>query len=339
MSTAMMFCPFCKEEIRQDALKCRYCQSATVVTPSAPSNDRLAELLLKWVGVVPLMMTLLLAVAGFYGWSSMSDVRKMVEKAEEAAKSIESKNKFIDKLVTDRIESHLVTLLNEISIDSGVPRAIALRKDLRELVDSAASARTAGESHQRRVLTCAEALVAYYDKRYDAATKLLQGTEDSALKFRLLGAVAHRQSMDATRDKRPEEAKRFAQSAYEHATRATEMARKERENRLLTKYASNQAAAAAATGRYDEAEKHFLLLIRDDASDLMHYYNIAALYSKWSKVDKALDYLELGAKRGLVEAGEFTTKDLNEDPDFQRLRETKDAAHRARLNALLRPSQ
>jgi hypothetical protein len=83
-------CPFCKEPIKPDALKCRHCQSAIFKATDSSSTEKIADLVVRAVGIVPIVMTLLFLVASVYGFKTLSDVREFAKQAENASVAIES---------------------------------------------------------------------------------------------------------------------------------------------------------------------------------------------------------------------------------------------------------
>jgi hypothetical protein len=313
-------CTFCKAEILEDAIKCRYCQSSLFGESGASKSERLADLVIKCVGVVPLMMTLLLAIAGTFGLQTMSEVKELAKKADASARSIQERSKLIDKLVGDYAERRMEVLLNELPIDSTAPTAERIRQELRESLNLLKK-EAPDAAGQRSTFLLVEALMSYYDHKYDDALDFLKKADKSVNQLRLSGIVTHRKAGEVQKQDN-QEGNRLFERAYTYFSDAETMAKSE--NRLLIKNKKNRAMVAARLGKYEVAENIWLDIFKRGSPELRDYYLVASMYSRWAKPAEACKYLEEGIGKGLADAGEITRKDVAEDPDFQNLKTSRD---------------
>lgn len=313
-------CPFCRQPIHEDAIKCHHCQSSLARSDGPSQTEKIAELVIKSVGAIPIIMALLLVIAGLYGIRTLSDVHDFAKRAEDAAKSIETQNLTLNKIVIAQIARDIDRLLNELSIDSAAPRADQIRADLRERLAALKQNDPIGyESDSRSLLL--QALFAYYDKQYDLARQLLNKTNSKELnKFRLLGIVLLRK---AAQSNNSDEVRTLQEEADRHFAEAQRLAR--REKRTIYLLDGNRAGSLAMLGQYKEAERIQLSLIEKDKEDVLNYYNLAAIYALWgklekTKLDKALDALDKGIEHGLDKSENLTKQSLDDEKDFANLR-------------------
>ncbi len=323
-------CPFCRESINAEAMKCPHCHSILIKGegPSPSTHEKIAELVIKSVGVIPILMGLLLVIAGIFGVKTLGDVQEFAKRAEVASQSIEAQKKTIHKLLIAEIGRSLDSLLNDLRIDSASPKALRTRQELKEMVTTLEQ-HEPGEAGKGSRGVLARALFAYYEKRYDDGLALLKQADHEVNKFRLLGIITSRK---AEKTGNAAEAKKF----YEEADRYFETAEKmaEKESRRLLKNRANRAASKAKLGQHIEAEKMFLDLIAKEPDELLHYYNMSAMYSLGGQLGKALDSLEKGVTLGLAASGDLTRKDLDTDPDFNNLLLSKEPEIQRRLGEL-----
>jgi len=326
-------CPFCKEKIHCDAIKCKHCQSSLLDTTNSQKIEKMAEFVIKSVGTIPIMMTLLVAIAGAYGVKAVSDVHEYAKKAKESAESILSHEQISQRLVQHTLNVQLTTLVDELSVDSRSDKATTIRKELKGLVGDIRQRKDLGYDKCSGYLF-ATALFEYYDKQYDKAEELLLKTEDSATKFRLLGIVTAAKAEEAENNNKIADVKSLSQKAcyyYQEAEKRLSL----EENKLLNKNKANRAGRMVVLGQFGEAEKIYKELINKDRDHLFYYFNIARLYSRWGKPEESLNYLEEGIKRGLIESKELSKSDLIDGNDFNNIKTDKRNTVIVRWNNIL----
>jgi len=327
-------CPFCKELIKGDALKCRYCQSLLMDTSAPAKTEKLAELVIKSVGTIPVMMALLFAIAAVVGIKTISDVREYSKQARQYAESIKADEQIYQKVVVRTLAEQINSLVNDLNVDSNAPRAVTIRKDLTELIENIRRYKAA-DYDKNSGYRLAVALSYYYDKHYNEGINLLKQTEDSPSKFRILGILTAAKADDAEKKGRMSEAKSLSQDAYDDYKKAESLLTRE-EFRLLDKNRFDRADRAAVLGNFPEAEAIYKELHRKDPHDLLIYYNTATLYCRCGELKKSLDILDDGIKEGLISEHELSKKDLMEDMGFKNLRSSTLPEIKKRFDAILK---
>ena len=222
-------------------------------------------------------------------------------------------------------------LLNELSIDSASPRTLRIKQDLKELLTELDKADDVLSKNPKRLLL--KALFAYYDKNYDAALEFARQSDDDLIKFRIIGISLSQKADQAERAGNQPQAKTLREDALTAFMTADKMGKGE--NRILITNLSNLGGAYLKAGDYEKAETAMNTVLKKEPDNQINYYNLAALYSRWNKLDQALDQLETGAK---LETGkwEITRQSLNDDVDFNPLRDSKDPTIQSRYLELLK---
>lgn len=333
-------CPFCKEKINEAAIKCRYCQSLLNEVSASSKTEKLAELIIKFIGIIPIAMGILLAAGAIYGYQKLSDLEKITEKAEKQAassekycKSSEEYSKSTEghlkrigaqadlyaKVVSHTTELTLNPLLDDLTVDSESLKAKNIRKKLKGLLEGIENYKNPDLENSSAV-KMAKGIFAYYDGEYDKAVEIIKQADESTNKYRLLGIVIMNK---AKKTKNVDEAKSLNMEAYAYFNKAEETIGKE-EQQLKNKNHANLAIVFFKLGKYKESEDIYVDLLRKDPDNLLYYYNMACLYSQWGKLDESIKFLKDGIYKGLIKEGELTKKDLTEDPDFKNLRSSTD---------------
>jgi len=327
------YCPFCKEKINEGAVKCRYCQSLLTEVSASSKTERLAELVIKAVGTIPIMITILLVIAAYFGLKTLSDAQDYAKKAKESYESIEKQYRVNFILIQHNIESKLNVLLNDLDVDSKATKANDIRQELRQIFDAINKTYKTEDLEKIQSYKLTEGLLAYNDGDYDKAHEIILQANDTPNKFRLLGAVANQKGYREEVANNMNEAKKYYRVAYINFNKAGKMIAKD-ECKLLCKNKANLAAMASNIGDFDEAEVIFKGLIKDDPNQPIHYWNLARLYSQWGKLDLSIKTLEQGLK-GLVETRNISRDELINDPAFKNLRSSEKDDIKKRFEAIL----
>jgi hypothetical protein len=77
----MKSCQYCGEDIQDKAVKCKYCHSVLATDTKEKSSENLADLVIKFVGAVSILGTVIASVFGYIGFKSMNDVKTLQTKA------------------------------------------------------------------------------------------------------------------------------------------------------------------------------------------------------------------------------------------------------------------
>ncbi len=135
-------CPFCQEKINKAAIKCRYCQSTLTEIFASSKTEKLAELVIKAVGIIPILLSIVLLIftiigfiLGYLGIKTLSDVEKYSEKAKQSCDFIERRAHLQNKLIPLVLDLTLDNLLNNLPVDSGSSKAENIKKQLRGILD------------------------------------------------------------------------------------------------------------------------------------------------------------------------------------------------------------
>lgn len=155
----MKSCPYCKEEVRDDALKCRYCQSQLMpfpaVAPATNADDRVTYVLDRGffrfakfaVGVLAIFLVVGAYLFGFKLEASLEKVREVQDQVKATSDKLKESQREMEnatatvanlKIEVERVLSAAKLTVGEINEQKAA--AVAIVVSIRELTPSQESA-------------------------------------------------------------------------------------------------------------------------------------------------------------------------------------------------------
>jgi hypothetical protein len=360
----MTTCPYCKEPVQDNALKCPHCQSYIVPTAAPKGSSDSADLVIKFVGVISIILTITGGLIAGLGLTSLSDVRKQSETtAAETRKLLEDVKsqiaKYKDEITKLDVERKNVSnSVNAILVKSYYDRYSSTMDTIKldqltensrefdELQDIVAQIDKIGPSENDELATevkkIRDALQHYVRQDYiDLVTILEPVNNKSKWKHKLLSisyfqlaqsfAGAPKKILNTEHTKESLRAK-----ATYHADLFRDLIKGQSVTSALAKvFLANILLDSGRPGDSEKARDLFVGANRDAPQLAEANYNFAVYYLKSTDKNemKALDQLKQAAQKGMLS----TKRELDlfdSDHDFDEFRKSKQPEIQAFLQQL-----